>query len=256
MKLCLQKEVKLNGNRHRSTQNGDCSSATESLALCNTLDSKVPVLPCWNTVNETHGVMPGTLFQLSNSVISQGINICTARGQDLSFSLFINWSVPQLPVAWAVKATLPYVRDIRIWRSLGNIFHYSISLSSFLFFSLSPIPLHLSYCLFYQILACAMFIPLAALSWVKHPHLLPFPFVLPMLLKETFLLACISSLTSYPEQNHSQKTTSLTPMQLRFTTKLCIATASFSGTLSTVCDAHSLYTQPVRKRLHLSPTSL
>lgn len=134
MKLCLQKEVKLNGNRHRSTQNGDCSSATESLALCNTLDSKVPVLPCWNTVNKTHGVMPGTLFQHSNSVISQGINICTARGQDLSFSLFINWSVPQLPVAWAVKATLPYVRDIRIWRSLGNIFHYSISLSSFLFF--------------------------------------------------------------------------------------------------------------------------
>lgn len=137
MKLCLQKEVKLNGNRHRSTQNGDCSSATESLALWNTLDSKVPVLPCWNTVNETHGVMPGTLFQHSNSVISQGINICTARGQDLSFSLFINWSVPQLPVAWAVKATLPCVRDIRIWRSLGNIFHYSISLSSFLFFSLS-----------------------------------------------------------------------------------------------------------------------
>lgn len=64
-----------------------------------------------------------------------------------------------------------------------------------------------------------------------------------MLLKETFLLACTSSLTSYPEQKHSQKTTSLTQTQLHFTTKLCIATASFLGTLSTVHDAHSLYTQ-------------
>lgn len=163
MKLCLQKEVKLNGNRHRSTQNGDCSSATESLALCNTLDSKVPVLPCWNTVNETHGVMPGTLFQHSNSVISQGINICTARGQDLSFSLFINWSVPQLPVAWAVKATLPYGRhkDLKKLGKYFPLFHL-IKLLPF-FFSLQ------SLCIFHTVYFIKYLPVLCSFLWLLCP---------------------------------------------------------------------------------------
>lgn len=140
--------------------------------------------------------------------------------------------------------------------ALGNIFHYFISLSSFLFSFLCPIPLYLSYCLFFQILACDMFIPLVVLSQVKQLRLLPtISFCLANVTKRDFLAGMHLHPDPLPRTEACQKTTSLTEMQLHFTT-FFTATVSFSGTQSTVHDACSLYTQPVRKRLDLSPILL
>lgn len=102
-----------------------------------------------------------------------------------------------------------------------------------------------------------MFIPLVVLSQVKQPCLLPaISFCLANVTKRDFLAGMHLLPDQLPRTEACQKTTSLTEMQLCFATKLCTATASFSGTQSTVHDACSLYTQPVRKRLHLSPILL
>lgn len=98
-----------------------------------------------------------------------------------------------------------------------------------------------------------MFIPLVVLSQIKQTRLLPaISFCLAHVSKKDFLAGMHLLSDQLPRTEACQKTTSLTEMQLRFTTKLCTATATFSGTFSTVHDACSLYTQPVRKRLHLS----
>lgn len=115
----------------------------------------------WNS-----GVLPEILFQWSSckhSVMSQGLNIHTARGQNSSFTWFINWICITTASCWAVKTTLLYVNSIGLWRSSGK--HYALfHLIKFLPF-FPPLLLYLTNCLFLQILACAILIPLAVLSW-------------------------------------------------------------------------------------------
>lgn len=102
-----------------------------------------------------------------------------------------------------------------------------------------------------------MFVPLAVLSWLKQPCLLPaISFGLANVTKRD-LLAGMHLLPDQLPRTEAQSENSLIDSDgASFHTKLCTATASFSGTLSTVHDAYSLHTQPVRKRLHLSPILL
>lgn len=92
------------------------------------------------------------------------------HSQRTEFKVFIIYELIYTTTTscWAVKATPLYASGTRLWKSSGKYFPLFRLIKLFPFFL--PLSLYLPNCLFFQILACAMFILLAALSWSKTAH--------------------------------------------------------------------------------------
>lgn len=144
-----------------------------------------------------------------------------------------------------------------LWKRYKKYFVLFHLVCSFLFFLSFPpsVSFKCFFFFFFQILICAMFILSAVLSWSKNKTKQPspsqlFPFALPTLLKEDFLVGMHLLPHWLPSTEALVKNNSLIQMQLHAALKLWTVTAIFPGTLSTF-HAYSLPTQCLGSWMYL-----
>lgn len=144
-----------------------------------------------------------------------------------------------------------------LWKRSKKYFVLFHLVCSFLFFLSFPpsVSFKCFFFFFFQILICAMFILSAVLSWSKNKTKQPspsqlFPFSLPTLLKEDFLVGMHLLPHWLPSTEALVKNNSLIQMQLHAALKLWTVTAIFPGTLSTF-HAYSLPTQCLGSWMYL-----